>query len=69
MEDNEISIDTETKLKEIILSLLQTSNGGLHYQVVIDSLMKKEKGVVDKLHKKYCSKKNELHEIIIKNFK
>jgi hypothetical protein len=68
MKENEICIDTETKLKEIILSLLQTSNGGLHYQIIIDSLIKKEKGVVDKLHKKYCSKKHDLHDKIIKNF-
>jgi hypothetical protein len=69
VEDSKIFIDTETKLKEIILSLLQTSNGGLHYQIIIDSLIKKETGIVDKLHKKYCDKKNELHDKIIKDFK
>jgi hypothetical protein len=32
------------------------------------SILNKETGLVDKLYKKYCSEKNELHEKIIKNF-
>jgi hypothetical protein len=69
VKDNEICIDTETKLKKIILQLLQTSNGGLAYQSMMFSILNKETGLVDKLYKKYCSKKNELHEKIIKDFK
>jgi hypothetical protein len=69
VKDNEICIDTETKLKKIILQLLQTSNGGLAYQSMMFSILNKETGLVDKLYKKYCSEKNELHEKIIKDFK
>ena len=61
-------MDETTKLKELVLVLLEKHNGGLGYMGLVDRIQSGETNNIDFLHKLYCKKKNELNQIILEKF-